>query len=263
LQNKNNQYSYTGLEGTHIIIKEEQNILYDDICYDSIFIMDYFPVVNAAYTIEISCNNLKTVKAYTRIPPAIKCKSHFTSGAYYWQDSEYKMKLDSFEIPQMENVCLWITSYQIFQNNEEVQYNELYTKNPLVDKTNSVAGMGVKNEAVGSIYHNGFLRVKNKNLSFLDELVFTPNYVYVLDNMPDESFSPQTKIKIKIITASPEYDQFSKSLYEQKSMIVSNGDISSVFFQPKTVYSNIENGMGIFAGMNEVDVLFDIPAENE
>ncbi len=93
-------------------------------------------------------------------------------------------------------------------------------------------------------------------MPFLDELVFTPNYVG--DGHPQRNLL-QTGIKVKVMTASPEYDQFCKSLYEQKSMIVYEGDISSIFFQPKTVYSNIENGLGIFAGVSEMNYVFDLP----
>lgn len=256
----------TGLKDARVILKEEEDVLYDGICYDSLFSMTYFPKANAAYAIEVSCDGLETVKAQTRVPAPIRCNVRFItfgeSGGYFRYDSEDKVELNSFEIPPAGDVCLWITAYRVLRDNEEEQYNELYTKNALVDKANSVVGMGVRNEAVGSIYHNGFIRVKNKNLPFLDELVFTPAYAYVLDKMPLSS-SPQTKIKIKLITASPEYDRFGKSLYEQKSMIVYDEDPSSVFFQPRTVYSNIENGTGIFAGINDADVLFDIPAGND
>lgn len=261
LQKEDNRYSYSGLEGAKITIKEGEKIIYDDVCEESVLNMDYFPKVNRSYSIEASFDNLETVKASTQIPPAITCESGFRSGEYYWDVSAYVIELNTFVVPATtERISLWITSYQVYQDDEEVQYNELYTNNAFVDKTNSVVGMPILNDAVGSIYHNGFLRVRNKNLQHLEELVFTPNYVLV-ENAELPS-SQQTNIKVKIITASAEYDQFAKSLYEQKSIFVDEGSILSIFFQPQTVYSNIENGLGIFAGMNEVNQMFDMPIKD-
>ena len=42
-------------------------------------------------------------------------------------------------------------------------------------------------------------------------------------------------------------------------MIVYDEDISSIFYQPKSVYSNIENGTGIFAGISKTFFVFDYP----
>lgn len=87
-------------------------------------------------------------------------------------------------------------------------------------------------------------------------LIFTPNFVYSSGVvMPD---SRQKSIMVKLITASAEYDQYNKTLFEQKSMIVYDNDISSIFYQPKSVYCNIENGLGIFAGMSEVDYICEL-----
>ena len=42
-------------------------------------------------------------------------------------------------------------------------------------------------------------------------------------------------------------------------MIVYDEDISSIFYQPKGVYGNIENGAGIFAGISKTVFVFDYP----
>ena len=190
LEKVNNQYRYTALERTKITLKKGQEIIYDAVCEDSVFTMDHHPEVNATYTIEVSCDNLKTVKATTQIPQAIECRSYDFSIGEHYRDDEYIIILNSFEVPSTARISLWITAYRIYENGEEEQYNELYTNHALVDKTNSTVGMGIKNELVGSIYHNGFLRFKNKNLPFLEEVMFTPNFVHFLDfDYPDSPFS--------------------------------------------------------------------------
>jgi hypothetical protein len=72
----------------------------------------------------------------------------------------------------------------------------------------------------------------------------------------------QTKMKVNVITASIEYDQYCKSFYEQHNASIMNGDLASVF-QPKNVYSNVENGLGIFAGINETNYLLDLPPKTD
>ena len=101
------------------------------------------------------------------------------------------------------------------------------------------------------------MRVKNKYVQHLTDIVFTPTHVIY---SKDEGLSsPQDRIGVVLIAASPEFDKYNKSLYEQKSMIVYDEDISSIFYQPKSVYSNIENGTGIFAGISKTSFVFDYP----
>lgn len=257
----NNAYIFKGLTDAHIVLKEDEKILFDDFCPDSILSIGYLPHPGAIYSIEVSCKGMATVKARTTVPEAINCKPYFTFPDEYWDISKYLVKLDSFSIPSSDRVSLWITTYKMYENNDIIQYNELYTNNLFVDKTNRVAGMDIKNEVVGSIYYDGFLRFKQKNLSHLGMLIFTPNFVYSSGVvMPD---SRQKSIMVKLITASAEYDQYNKTLFEQKSMIVYDNDISSIFYQPKSVYCNIENGLGIFAGMSEVDYMCELPKTDD
>ena len=280
LQIEGKRYTYTGLEGAKIILKEGQTVLYDDICRDSILNMACFPKENMNYSVEVSFGNLKTVKATTKIPPAIHCESSMRTCDCYFDS--YLIGLHAFEIPQTDSISMFVTTHAIYEKDEiveEAQYAEMYTKNAFVDKTNCIAGMPLQHEEVGSIYHDDFLRVKNKNLPHLDDLVYSPTYAdtyylqnsYVIDTtiffgdivfIHSDPRHFQTKIKVKIITASIEYDQFSKSYYEQKNESIFNRDLSSIF-QPRKVYSNIENGLGIFAGMNETHHFFDLPKNDD
>lgn len=257
VQSSNKGSFINGLEGSRVIFKENEKVIYDDLCPDSVFTMNYYPQQGAVYGIEVSCNGFNTVKARTVIPQAIQCEPKFSTSDDYWDRSNDIVTLNHFTFHKNENASLWITSYMILENDEIIQYSEIFSSNVLVDKINSVAGTGVKNNVVGSIYYNGFLRIKNKDLSNLTEIAFTPNYV-IYDNNPQLS-AARKKIKVNLITASPEYDKYNKSLYEQKYMIVYDEDISSIFYQPKGVYSNIENGLGIFAGMSKISFLFDLP----
>ena len=275
LQILDSRYTGAGLEGAKIILKEGQKVLYDDICNDSILKIAFFPIENMTYSVEVSYDNLNTVKATTQIPPAIKCNAFIRSFGGYHNNI---FELNSFEIPQTDSISMFVTAYAVIEKDgieEEAQYRDLYINNAFVDRTNSVGGMPVFHEEVGSIYQDYFIRVKNKNLPLLDNLIFAPSapYTYDLHNSYDtlvvhvpgvieytysDPFSYQTKIKVKVITASIEYDQYCKSYYEQVEGAITGGDIAAVF-QPKGVFSNVENGLGIFAGINEINHYFDLP----
>ena len=259
LQKDQNKYSCIGVVGAHIILKENETTLYDDIYSESIFTLNYFPVAGATYSIEVSYEDLASAKATTNIPKAIRCTGEFSYGKY-WDISSFLIKLNDFIVPPNNRASLWITAYQELEDGETVQYNEIYVNNVFIDKTNSCGGMDAVNDSVGSIYYESFLRIKNTNIHKMDELIFTPVKAYYFG---EDYLFDQEKIKVKLITAGPEYDQYCKNLYEQKNRIIHEEDISSVFYQPSPVYCNIENGLGLFAGMNEIDYYFDYPVKTE
>jgi len=246
-----------GLTQSHLLLKEDGQVLFDGICSDSLFILDHNPKAGAKYDIEVSATGYETVKATTAIPHPIVCKADFNAG-----DDDISMRddlvtLSRFSYNSFANPALWITSQRISEEDEVVQYNEIYVDNVFVDKTNSVGGVGAPNDVVGGMYHEGYLRVKSKYVKHLTDIVFTPTHVRYED---DEGMSSaQNRIRVELIAASPEFDKYNKSLYEQKSMIVYDEDISSIFYQPKSVYSNVENGTGIFAGVSKTTFVFDYP----
>lgn len=259
LQKGQQAYSCIGIQGAHITLKENETVLFDDFYSDSIFILNYLPIAGATYSIEVSYENLRLAKAKTSIPKAIHCTGEFTY-EIYWESNSFLFRLQDFIIPPNNSASLWITAYQEYKDGETVQYNEIYINNVFIDKTNSVGGMSAINNAVGSIYYESFLRIKNTNIHKLNELLFTPLKAYYFD---ETYSSDQERIKVKLITASPEYDQYCKTLYEQKKRIINDDDMSSIFYQPNPVYGNIDDGLGIFAGMNEVDYCFDYPVKTK
>ena len=246
-----------GLTQSHLLLKEDGLVLFDGICIDSLFTLDHHIKAGAKYEIEVSATGYETVKATTAIPHPIVCKADFNAG-----DDDISMRddlvtLSRFSYNSFANPALWITSQRISEEDEVVQYNEIYVDNVFVDKTNSFGGMGAPNDVVGGMYHEGYLRVKSKYVKHLTDIVFTPTHVRYED---DEGMSSaQNRIRVELIAASPEFDKYNKSLYEQKTMIVYDEDISSIFYQPKSVYSNIENGSGIFAGISKTSFVFDYP----
>lgn len=215
------------------------------------------PKAGATYELEVSATGYETVKATTTIPYPIVCDVDFNAGDDLYSMRDDLVTLRNFSYNSFSSPALWIIAQRISETDEVEQYDEIYVDNVFVDKTNSFGGMGAPSVVVGSMYHEGYLRVKSNYVQHLTDIVFTPSYVIYLN---DEGLSsPQNRIRVELIAASPEFDKYNKSLYEQKSMIVYDEDISSIFYQPKNVYSNIENGNGIFAGFSKTSFVFDYP----
>jgi hypothetical protein len=249
-------YSFQSVKNVHLQLKENEQILYDAVCPDSVLQLDYRVKAGANYSIEARTEDYERVSAATSIPEAITCRATSEGGLDGFSWYKYLVKLSGFKSFDDES-SLWIISYKIFETQDTIQYNELYANNLFLDNLNRVEGMEVLNPVVGSLYFESFLRIKNKNLPLINELVYTPTYALYAG-----AYEPDSKIKqvqIKLITASKEYDRYNRTLYQQKSMIMYDDDISTIVYQPIPVYSNIKNGLGIFAGMNEVNYYFDLP----
>ncbi|GHT11411.1 hypothetical protein FACS189426_13250 [Bacteroidia bacterium] len=237
-------YWFKAANGVRVLLKEDETILYDAICPDTLLHLDYYPVTGKNYTIEAVLTGYETITAATSIPKTISCEAKVEKvKQFYWND--YRVDLSAFQFPPANEESLWITAYKVFKEDEISQCHTIYVNNILIDKVNQEVGL---DETLGSITHNSFMRIKNKNLPKLDKIQFFPGINY-----------EQMQVQIKLIAASKEYDQYNRSLYQQQNMIIYDDDISSVFFQPVQVYSNIRNGLGIFAGWNEVNYFLDIP----
>ena len=62
---------------------------------------------------------------------------------------------------------------------------------------------------------------------------------------------------VVIRTASEEYDRYIKSVIEKKTFYESDDDPVR-WFDESSIYSNIENGLGIFAAYNEQEFYSNI-----
>jgi len=253
-------YRVSTVRDVKVVLKENERVMFDGICNDTVLRLDDYPNAGLQYSIEVSFPGFETVSANTIVPDSITCKAEMNI-------DDWLAELSEFILPTNSQASLWITAYAIFKDTI-IQYQEIYVNNLLIDKVNQISGSAVRNPTVGSLYHDAFLRIKNNNLQDLDKLVFTPvqairNYIPYDPENPEsyDTWSNPQQIGIKLITASREYDQYCRTLYLQKSMIIYDDDISAIVYQPVQVYSNITNGAGIFAGLNETNYYFDLPNE--
>jgi hypothetical protein len=253
-------------ENLYVRLTEDNRTLFDGWCADSILIPDHHPQVNLKYRIDVSLTGYAPVWAETTIPSAITCKVHAEPFDLSYYSSEMKYFLSDFTGEyEQERTSLYVQTYSVAGGDTLMPNGDMYASNVLLDPMNRTNGNEVKDEDVGSSCHEGFIRVKNRNIPYLDNLIFItvmPNgyyYHYLEENHVAWLSYDVKKYLVKLITAGPEYDMYRRTFYQQAAYIVYDDDISAFTYQLIQVYSNINGGLGIFAGTNEMDYFFDAP----
>ncbi|MDR0575089.1 MAG: DUF4249 domain-containing protein [Tannerella sp.] len=253
-------FAYNAAKNLQVRLTENGDVLFDGLCADSVLNLDYHPKESAKYRIEVSLSDHEPVWAETTIPAAIACKVRAERFNY----NEMKYFLSGFEGNYTEtNSSLYISAYGVVNNDTLLECSDLYATNILIDKINRSNGIEVKDKDIGSAYYENFMRVRNMNIPLLDSILFIS---YVNGGYYDYNLSEYVGFDIKytlvkVITAGPEYDRYYRTFYRQTVNVVYDDDISAIVYQPIQVYCNINNGLGIFAGLSESNYYFEIPEE--
>jgi len=268
-------FVYRAAENLHVKLMEDDRILFDGLCADSVLALEHHPMANATYRIEVALSGYESVRAETTVPSAITCKAsaepfepRVSDDFTIYSDMKYLLSDFAGEYEQ-ENTSLYVQVYNVLTEDALVKSNSLYASNVLVDPFNRSNGIRVMDSDTGSSYYEYFMRVKNRNIPYLDRLIFIANmfpnghYEYDFENWTlTGTWIPNVDLKkylVKVIAAGHEYDMYFKNYYQQTTYASYDDVISSFFYQPIPVYSNINGGLGIFAGMNETNYYFDVP----
>ena len=253
----NEGFVYNPAKDLHVKLTENGDVIFEGLCSDSVLSLDYYPKESVKYRIDVSLPEYEPVWAETIVPSAITCKVKSEIFDY----SEMKFFLSEFEGDYSKtNSSLYISAYSVTDNDTLIECHELYATNILIDKINRSNGTEVKDKDVGSAYYENFMRIKNVNISELDNLIFISNMRSGYYDDDYNYISHEVKLGlVKVVTAGQEYDRYHRTFYQQTMNIVSDDDISTITYQPIQVYCNINGGLGIFAGLNESNYYFSLP----
>lgn len=223
------------LKGANVILKENSTTIYNG-TVDDLLVTEIYPQIGLTYSIEVTHPDYTEVRAETSIPQQIYCNISY--------DEEGVYTLSEFNFPESKSP-MWITASALFTDKEPLQYGVLYCNNLLIDNINREEGSDIINKKIGSGYHQSFLRIKEENQARISDILFLPtlNRSIIWENYWGN--------EICIIATSKEYDQYCKTFYQLLNIPISH-DISAILYQPVHVYSNINGGLGIFAGKSEV-----------
>ena len=274
-------FVYNTAKNLHVKLTEDDHVLFDGLCADTIFVMAHHPRAGSRYRIDVSLTGYASVWAETTVPAAITCKtraehfnvsdSNYNHSGYMYPEMKYYLS-DFAGNYKQENTSLFVLAYSVLSGDTLVQSYDLYSSNVLLDPINRSNGNELKDEEVGSSYYEDYMRIKNRNLPYLDNLIFItrmhPNGYYDYTDVWGSIGTPPTwipydveKYNVKLIAAGPEYDMYHRTFYEQTTFIRYDDFIAYIVYQPIQVYSNINGGLGIFAGMNETNYYFDVPVQ--
>lgn len=212
----------------------------------------YYPKEGKGYRLEVNVPEYGIVKAKTSIPmaPTAEIKYNGMTPATWGEDYRH------FEINKISSetkVRAIIARALGFYDNGTVKISHsLYVNNPFCDQFN----VWFDNEE-GTTSHSGSIRIPYKNLELASPLIFYINNFSTYSDkfykgtdewgFPIYEYDTHTPISIAVemIAPSDEYDKYYKSTDLQWVY----GDVGIPIFNVIIpAHSNIENGLGIFAG---------------
>ncbi|TDO03370.1 DUF4249 domain-containing protein [Sunxiuqinia elliptica] len=201
-----------------------------------IFVLNQSPEPGAHYTIEVSSEGFKTIKAETRVPQVPTAQAWFKTDTipddewakgYYTQN---RLEVALSDQPGKQNY--WFIGAKVFRDPHGELYGE-FRVSYVSDKLN----------------FDSFNRYDRQNYW----PPFTNFEYYGALRLSDESFQESTfsfsidvARELFVISADEHFDKHYKSSI--KHFLVYEYDTTPIF-EPVQIYSNIENGFGIFGAI--------------
>jgi hypothetical protein len=261
IRRENAGYACKPLKNVHVTLRANDQIVYDAVSPDTLLQLDYYPQPGMNYSLQASADGFEPVSASTSVPDSMI----FTTAETHQKQVEVEgvspvwvTRLSGFRYDANTQASLFLTAYAVYEKGAEKYFASLFANDALLDNINRKDDYPWILPTVGSLYHELFLRVKNKNLLPLKQIVFVPNNLY---SFWGEDLGAIIQLHVKLTSASKEFDRYYTSRYYQRTLIIYEDNPLSIVYQPSAVYSNIRNGMGIFAGVSESNYYLDIKNE--
>ena len=197
------------------------------------------------YRLEIDVPGYGTVSAETSIPAMPSAEvSKIKEIDLYSHFLLSRLETDN------NTAAVWIRGSSYYSNDLEFaapkQHTSYFTASAFVDPVNGSNDPYDADEKGASVIYEKFLRIDAANLKAAVPLKFSASsnsYVF-----------GQTKYHtLQITAASGDYDRYFRSRYKNS---INTGELAegNPFVEQISVWSNIENGMGIFAGFNTLTI---------
>lgn len=199
-----------------------------------------------SYRLEIEVSGYGSLSAATTVPEAPAARLVKTHEKGYYSHFE----LSALDVPA-DAKSIWIKGTTTAERegwddypeykHQTANISEYYTTSPFVDQVNGVNDTYHAEDKGSTVDFERFLRIPYENCEAVLPLRFS------VWGRSDQWQKVQHTFRI--ITASDAYDRYMKSRYKQELNSDWNGE-GNPFIEQISVYSNIDNGLGIFAGYN-------------
>ena len=205
-------------------------------------VINHFPGKDFTYTITVDIPGKNPLFAQTTIPEKISAELsvELEPGPYL----NLNHILD-FTDATTNKFPVWIVVLAYDTNNAVVQSQSIYSDILFADDINKFADPDNPFMIKYSYEFEGFIRFTKGILSKDNQIFYIP-----IINLNKEAVD---HVSTCLISASPEYDFFCRSAYKQASFDVEVK--TPLLYQPIQIFSNIENGQGVFAGYNNNELV--------
>ena len=234
--------------------------------------IDYLPVPGRVYTIEVSVGNYPTVSASDTVPLALQTKACYKPQTRYpdatiavqatvednsEEEDYYWLSLLVRRYEQLDSIrCIGENEQRSCSFNDSSttsirRLSYLYTDSPEPDNFNS----NIDNLSGGLREFNSFVRLDDIAINGTTiELDLTSHYpMFGLSDIRE--LDDSQSLMLEVVNASSHYDRYLKSsaIYYLNNEFGDDG-APNPFAEPTRIYSNVENGLGIFAAYNSVSI---------
>lgn len=190
----------------------------------------FTPTAGRHYRLVVTVPNYGELTGETDIPHA-----PLASLTYALHKGWYR-HFDMTELTVAQDAkAVWIRGKRKYKGFTDVF--EYYTTSAFVDQINGANDASEANDKGSTVNFEQFLRIPFENCKAVVPLRFS------VFGAEDE------KHVFQVITASDTYDRYMKSRYKQE-LNTEWGAEENPFVEQITVYTNINNGLGVFAGYN-------------
>lgn len=154
---------------------------------------------------------------------------------------------------------LYITFENEFENGLKRNADKLYANSNYVDHINmEFISSETDYKESNMVFNNGFVRIPASVFASAVPLTVCSETYWITTGFIQGGEEVDLKVSgasLRLITPSTDYDRYCRSVYRQQMV-----DVSSNPFTPagEPVYSNVRNGLGIFAGYSQYKASFGI-----
>ena len=267
---------FTPIEDATVLLYEDQKPVDSLIYHRGKYVSDFRPKVNKQYTIEATINGYGIVKASDVVPPPpvvsacykeatfldnglryvgtqVDIQDYVDSEDFYWLNmsvTHYRL-LDFGESycegEGLQRICTYYDSSDVVTE----QLSTLVSVSTVPDNFNSI----VDNTSGGIREFDTFIRVEDQAINGTDIAMDISSYspLYNFDEM--SQLDGNQSVIVETTNASQHYDRYLKSsmIYYFNNQVDNDEDLNP-FAEPTRIYSNVENGLGIFAAYNSVRI---------
>lgn len=240
-------FDFNRVEHARVTLSENDVILFESVSQDSQLVWHYRPREGATYTIRVRVEGRKEITATTTVPfkASTECRFLFNrTNLEHSNYNHYRIENVTASLQGTSALMLAVTNYTT--NDSRPGISGVYTvpvcaMAPFADQFNCTRDNFEASEKGSVDEYEDYMRVSPGNIDRVFPLTFSARGGYSLQ-------------KVMLIAASPEYDRYYKTLFQYNEASGGGGMLTGELYK---VYSNVNNGLGIFASYSPLTFTFD------